>query len=173
MNALALQIQGQKEQTHNSWQIGYIKHEHTIVAPVPSTSRYGASSSAVTTPPLEDMYCPICICILWKMIKLLHSSSLFIIYFSKFHIPMHTYNYIFPFLSFFFAKTHAPHKKSSLWPDPQCPTYPVRTQFGPKNIGTFCSIFFFNIKQYIIICNVFVCVCVSLRETERFHWSKL
>ena len=26
MNTLALQIQGQKEQTHNSWKIGYIKH---------------------------------------------------------------------------------------------------------------------------------------------------
>lgn len=26
-----------------------------------TTSRYGASSSAVTTPPLEAMYCPICI----------------------------------------------------------------------------------------------------------------
>jgi hypothetical protein len=25
------------------------------------TSRYGASSSAVTTPPFDEIYCPICI----------------------------------------------------------------------------------------------------------------
>lgn len=56
---------------------------------------------------------------------------------------MQTYNYIFPFLSVFFTTTHAPHKKSNLWPDPQYLTYPERTQFGPKNIGTFFQFIYF------------------------------
>ena len=40
--------------------LDYIKHGHTRLLSAVSKSRYGASSSAVTTPPLEDMYCPIC-----------------------------------------------------------------------------------------------------------------
>jgi hypothetical protein len=38
--------------------IAHIYHQITLV-PVVSTSRYGAISSAVTTPPFDAMYCPI------------------------------------------------------------------------------------------------------------------
>lgn len=32
----------------------------TLILSVESISRYGATSSAATTPPLDAMYCPIC-----------------------------------------------------------------------------------------------------------------